>query len=106
MSPVIVLIGQILLVPAVLGIALGLGLAVTAIVRGNALGLEVVDALATAPMEFYARLGAARRVAWLLAGSGFALAVSSLVGGLLGFILVMRRKVWKCAACGAVLDRD
>lgn len=42
-------------------------------------------------------------------GIGFALflfiAIPSLVGGLLGWLLLMQRKVYKCERCGFVLDR-
>ena len=42
----------------------------------------------------------------VILGSGFAifLGVTSFVGGLLGWLLVMRKRVLKCSACGAVVS--
>ena len=33
-------------------------------------------------------------------------AIISLVGGLVGWILIMKKKVFKCTACGHIMDRD
>ena len=78
-----------------LGIAAGLVVFVAALARGNAMAIEMTG-------QTTGTMGTAVGIAFF----GLGLAVSSLVGGLLGFVLVMRRKVWKCSACGAVLDRD
>jgi hypothetical protein len=49
-------------------------------------------------------------IPWLAAfaalGSGFAisLGVASFVGGLLGWLLVMRKRILKCSTCGAVIN--
>ncbi len=33
-------------------------------------------------------------------------AIISLVGGLIGWILIMKKRVFKCTACGHIIDRD
>jgi hypothetical protein len=42
----------------------------------------------------------------ILVGGGFAgaLGIASFVGGLLGFLLVMRKRVLQCSFCGAVVN--
>lgn len=41
------------------------------------------------------------------AGSVFGMAIiaTSAIGGLIGWLLVMRKKVYKCTSCGYILDR-
>jgi hypothetical protein len=36
----------------------------------------------------------------------FVLAGVSLVGGLIGWILISKKKVFKCTVCGCIKDRD
>ncbi len=38
----------------------------------------------------------------LMGGASVLLAVMSLIGGLLGYLLVMKKKVLQCGTCGAV----
>ena len=39
-------------------------------------------------------------------GMGGFITFSALIGGLIGYILIMKKKVYKCEACGYVMDRD
>ncbi|GAB4261829.1 MAG: hypothetical protein Kow0092_11650 [Deferrisomatales bacterium] len=89
------LIGYLILLPSLLGVAMGLLFALTTCQAA----LEASRQAATdAPTA--AALGAA-------AGQGLAAAVwiPSLVGGLLGWLLLLRRRVWRCTRCGHVIDR-
>ncbi len=80
MSPPVVLIGYILLIPFV----------ITAIF----FGLVFINAVSDPRDE----------------GTGFAatfalaIAVTAFVGGLLGWLLVMKKSVLKCSVCGAVVN--
>jgi hypothetical protein len=62
--------------------------------------LHVVDQVS---MEVVAGTAGAGLGGALAGGASFAIMVSSLVGGLLGWLLVMKKKVLQCAACGATV---
>jgi len=142
MSGVVVLIGYILLIPSLFGMALGtMGVVATGGAAGEVtksmerdarrkltaaeVPAAVVEQVATqqpvaagamnqlsdpqrravqdVKMELAARtVGAGAGVAIVGAGSAFVI-VGSLVGGLLGWLLVMKKKVLQCNACGAVV---
>ena len=90
MSPVVQVIGWLLTIPSILGILFS--------------GFIFLSSLlATGTAEDPSVGGAA-----LVAGTGTAVctALSSLIGGLLGYILIMKKKVWKCNQCGYHIDRD
>lgn len=94
-TPILRVIGGIIVVPSFLGLAFaGLILISTLMATGN-----VASAATDA--------GAAGAAIGL--GIGFGLAVFigaiSLVSGLVGWLLLMTRKVFKCSRCGFVLDR-
>jgi len=76
-------IGGLIAVPSFLGMAFS--------------GLIIVRAVASPGLESGA-FGVGLSV-------GVALFGMSAVGGLIGWLLVMRKKVFKCSRCGFVLDR-
>lgn len=82
MSTVVRAIGAILVIPSVLGVLFSLLMF---------LGIGQPDADPGA--------GGVRVVTALGMGA------CSLVSGLLGYVLIMNKKVWRCASCGFVLDR-
>jgi len=89
-SGVVRTIGGILLIPSFLGIAFAAlmffsAMATTAQVRDDTGGAGIA-------MGFIV-------IMCLIIG------VVSLVGGLLGWLLLMNRNVWKCMRCDAILDR-
>ena len=42
----------------------------------------------------------------LIYGSSFYIGISSLVGGLICYLLIMKKKVYKYSMCGFIIDRD
>jgi hypothetical protein len=86
MSGIVVFIGYILLIPSVIGILTGVVMIVAGAGSG---GSHPTNAAAT---------GAA-----IAGGVGVFLIIASLVGGLLGWLLVMKKTVLKCDRCGATI---
>lgn len=85
MSTPVVVIGFIFLIPSVIGIAIS-ALLLFASISANS-----------------GRLGAGSGEALV---SGFAVfcGVSSFVGGLFGWLLIMKKRVLQCGTCGAVIN--
>ena len=83
------LVGVILLVPSFIGFAVA-ALMIVASLSSPAVGGGPASAMG------------------LMVGFGLALiiCVISLVMGLIGWILVWNRKVWKCSRCGYYVNRD
>jgi MFS family permease len=82
-------IGFIILIPSVFGILIGLIMVVT----------FIATAALTPPDD---QKGA---VAGVTIGFGLFFAVASFVSGLLGWFLIMRKKVIKCLRCGFTMNR-
>ena len=80
MSAPVVVIGFLLLIPSILGMLAG--------------GLMVAGAISTGDTADAA------------IGSGFAivLGVGSLIGGLLGWLLIMKKRVLRCSVCRATVN--
>ena len=83
------LVGFILLVPSFIGFA-------------------VAALMIVASVSSPAGVGGAASAMGLMVGFGLAIiiCVISLVMGLIGWILVWNRKVWKCSRCGYYVNRD
>ncbi len=82
--------GFVLAVPGALGIALSVILSIAALVQaGMALAGRPIDLAASQ------RLGLLALILW----------ASGVVAGLAGWLLLSRRRVWRCTRCGFVLDR-
>jgi hypothetical protein len=94
-TPMVRVIGGILLVPSVLGLLFTV--------------LMAVSAFATVARTSPNQSDAAMAGAGLAFGFMFIVivicGVGSLVGGLLGWLLLMTKKVFKCTNCGFILDR-
>jgi hypothetical protein len=90
MSQVVQLIGWIITIPSLLGILF-------------AVFIFLSGVLATGTTENPDAAGAS-----LVVGTGTALCfgISSLLSGLVGYLLIMKKKVWKCTQCGYHIDRD
>lgn len=90
------LIGVVIVIPSLLGIAFSF---VTCFATSDAVTRVMAQAQTQADST-----GAA-----LGAGVGYGISAfigaSSLVGGLVGWLLLLKRKVYRCARCGFVLDR-
>ncbi len=85
MSPVVVGIGYLLLVPPILGMAF-----FALLILGGTLGALSAGNGGTAAGAGFLGVGLC----------GF---VSSLISGLLGFLLVMKKKILRCNHCGATI---
>ena len=95
-SGVIRAIGIILLIPSFIGFAIaGLFIISTIIARAN-----VMPTAQSEPEQAGAAIG-------FVIGLGFSMfiGVMSLVGGLLGWLLLLNRKVYRCHRCGAIIER-
>jgi len=88
MSGIVVFIGYILIIPSVVGICLG---------AMTLLGLGIT---AATPSEYSDQTGAFLAVA---GATGFMFILAPLLLGLLGWLLVMKKSVLQCNACGAVV---
>jgi hypothetical protein len=84
MSVPVVVIGFIFLIPSILGMSVG-ALLLIAIAASRPLGIVV---------------GAPGFIATL----AIIIGVPSFVGGLLGWLLVMKKRVLQCSVCGAVIS--
>lgn len=99
-SPAVQAIGIILLMPSFATIILGASCVMCSPSMIDA------DRLQRLPHESVAAETVAQGLAGVLScGTGTLIVITGLVGGLLGWILVMRRKVWRCRQCGFILDR-
>lgn len=88
-SAPIIVIGYILLIPAALGIIFGILMVAFIGIAGVATGEPGLG------------------IAAFLSGGTFILLliiVPSLVSGLLGFLLILQKRILKCTSCGAVVD--
>lgn len=83
MSPVVVTIGWILCIPSLLGVALAVLIAMTSLSAASQTALGATLGL----------------------GMAFFFGIPSLVGGLIGYLLIMKKKVFRCTSCGFILDR-
>jgi hypothetical protein len=95
MSPVVQIIGWIIAVPSIIGVVLS--------VLFFVLGIAGIGAQASETDTDQAAQG----LAVMLTGSmSVCMGISSLLSGLFGYLLIMKKKVWKCSNCGFHLDRD
>lgn len=90
MSPVVQLIGWIIAIPSILGVVCALGLFLLGIV-----GAATADDAAVGGAAVFAS-----------GSTAVCIGISSLVSGLIGYLLIMKKKVWKCTQCGYHIDRD
>ena len=93
---VIQAIGVILLVPSFLGFAL----AALSFISTMMASANVMPTAHSEAEQAGAAIG-------FVIGFGFSvfIGVISLVGGLLGWLLLLRRKVYKCLQCGFIIER-
>ena len=90
MSTPVVLIGQIFLIPSIIGMLIGVLLFIFTLVG-------TTDTVNTGGAD----TGGVLVVSGVI--SVFVI-ICSFVGGLLGWLLTMKKKVLKCNSCGAVVD--
>ncbi len=95
-NTVLRLIGWIIVIPSMLGVVAGFA---TCFVTSQA-----ADAAAAAAQTDAESAGAAVGAGISYGISGF-IAVTSLVGGVFGYLLLLMRKVFRCVRCGFILDR-
>ena len=96
MSGIVVFIGYLIALPSVIGVIISIVLFVASVQAGA----EVSSLTpATAPA-----VGAAIGTTIGVGLSLFTAAVS-LIGGTIGYLLIMKKKVFKCVSCGFLLDR-
>lgn len=90
------LIGYIIVIPSLLGVTFSF---VTCFATADAANEVMAQAQSNAETAG-ATIGA---------GIGYGISVfigaSSLVGGVLGYLLLLKRKVFRCSGCGFILDR-
>jgi hypothetical protein len=91
------IIGYIIIIPSLLGVAVALIMLFSVIQVSS----EIMSTIQTDAERAGAAIGT---------GIGFGMSIftgaTSLVGGLIGWLLLMKKKVYKCIKCGFVLDRD
>lgn len=98
MTTPVVIIGYILLVPSVIGILLCIGVFIVPAILGF---VSSGAAAASGNNQAPAVVGVA---SGLLAISGACAIVGCFVSGLLGWLLVMKKTVLRCSACGMTVD--
>ena len=96
MSPIVVLIGWVLVLPSIFGILVSTMIFFSSISAGAEVAAKAVNDAEAAGAAIGTGLG-----------MGFAVffGVSSLISGLLGYLLIMKKKVFKCSVCGFILNR-
>ena len=95
-STVVRVIGYIFLVPSVLGM-------IAAVIMFIGAYSAVTESMTLAQTEA-TRAGVALGAS-IGVGVAIFFGIASFVGGLLGWLLLMKRKVYKCIKCGFILDR-
>jgi hypothetical protein len=95
-SEIVRVIGFILVIPSVVGMVIA-GFLLVGFIAGTA-GSPVPQSEAELAGRTIGSLVAVVVIA--------AIGVGSLVSGLLGWLLLLKRKVFKCGRCGFILDRD
>ena len=95
-SGVVRTIGGILLVPSFIGFAIAAVFLISTLV----MTADVMSSATNETQQTAAALGSA-------IGIGFSLVVGvvSLVSGLLGWLLLLKRNVYKCVKCDSIIDR-
>ena len=95
-SGVIRAIGVLLLIPSFLGFAIAALFFITSIIATA----NVMPSAQSEPEQAGAAIG-------FVIGFGFSIfiGVISLVGGLLGWLLLLNRKVYRCLRCGSIIER-
>ncbi len=91
------IIGYIIVIPSVLGVLF----AVLMFFSTGSATSEVMSTVQTDAEATGAAIGAT-----IGFGMSAFIGAISLVGGLIGWLLLMKRKVFKCISCGYILDRD
>jgi len=90
-------IGTIIVVPSIIGVLISLIWLISVTFAGS----RAIDTAVSHPETTGAVIGM---------GIGYGISIFfgilSLVSGLIGWILLMKRKVYKCLVCGFILDRD
>jgi hypothetical protein len=94
-SGIVRAIGFIIVTPSVLGIAFS----------GLMLILWLTIEARTPVAQSDAEVAGQMVGTFFVGGFIFLMAIASLVGGLVGWLLIMTRKVFKCRRCGFVMDR-
>jgi hypothetical protein len=89
-------IGYVIVVPSVIGIIFSIIMFMAA---GSA-SSEVMSTTQSSAAQAGAAMGTAIGV-----GFAFFMGCMSLVSGLVGWILLLKKKVFKCNVCGFILDR-
>lgn len=92
MSPVVIVIGWLIAIPSILGVLFAVLLFAIGLI-----GAGQADPGAE---------GAAGMAVFLSGGTAACIGISSLISGLVGYLLIMKKKVWKCNQCGYHIDRD
>lgn len=97
MSGVVQLIGWLIVVPSLLGVLFAALMFVA--------GLFATGEVSSTNMSDAEAAGAGLGL-MMTSGTSLCLGASSLVSGLIGYLLIMKKKVWKCTQCGYHIDRD
>jgi hypothetical protein len=96
LNGIVVVIGYLIVIPSVIGMLIGGVMFVASIFTGTeVVGQSVTDAEMAGAM------------AGTTIGIGLSLfvTISSLIGGIIGYLLIIKKKVYKCLKCGFILDR-
>lgn len=98
MSGPVVVIGYILILPSILGILISVFIFLAALAAG---GSTAANAAASANASSAAGVAVGTAI-----GGGIALflGLASLVGGLLGWLLIMKKRVLECNVCSATVS--
>jgi len=89
-------IGYVIVIPSLLGV----GLAVIMFFGTTTATTEVMQQASSDAEMAGAAVGSA-----ISYGASIFVGISSLVGGLIGWLLIMKKKVFKCRNCGYIMDR-
>ncbi len=97
MSAIVVFIGWLFVLPSIIGVVFSAIILFSSITAGH----EVVSQAASNAEATGAAIGTGIGV-----GVSMFTGFFSLVGVVIGYLLIMKKKVYKCVSCGFIMDRD
>jgi hypothetical protein len=90
------LLGVVIVIPSIFGALAGIALVLSVSITASDQLAHATSQAATAGTAIGAGIGY---------GFAFGLSMLSLVGGLVGWLLLTKRNVYKCGRCGFILER-
>jgi|WetSurMetagenome_2_1015567.scaffolds.fasta_scaffold165539_3 hypothetical protein len=99
MSIVVRVIGWLIAIPSIIGVVISAITLITSVLAGGHAAMSGVASGDTTGAVVGAGVG------MVATGISIFFGIFSLIGGLVGYLLIMKKKVYKCTVCGFIIDR-